>query len=91
MDYFNHFVSKTGRRDFLWYGLFVLLLFLIVTSFLLRSFILISFSFLVAQNSIIVAWFADKEMALAMGLSVSAGRLVCFLPSSYTPFYLIIY
>ena len=50
-----------------------------------------SFSFLVAQNSIIVAWFADKEMALAMGLSVSAGRLVCFLPSSYTPFYLIIY
>jgi len=32
----------------------------------------------VAQNTIIVHWFHDKEMALAMGLSVSAGRLGSF-------------
>jgi len=33
----------------------------------------------VAQNTIIVQWFHDKELALAMALCVSAGRLGTFL------------
>lgn len=39
----------------------------------------------VAQNKVLVTWFRDKEMALAMSLSVSAGRLGTWLTFSIIP------
>jgi len=39
----------------------------------------------VAQNKVLVTWFRDKEMALAMSLSVSAGRLGTWFTFSIIP------
>jgi len=40
----------------------------------------------VAQNTILINWFRDKEMALAMGLCISAGRLGTWLTFGIIPF-----